>query len=112
MTTAFVPKHFPRTRLPSGCVLTDAQQYQYDVLRTVGGKLVQDRHGWWRHESPDVRKKVYGLNATAMWKLVQFGLVEAVGGTLKETWFLLPTLAKDVPGPRYEQVNQITKEVP
>jgi hypothetical protein len=40
MSTAFVPKHFPRTRLTSGRVLSDSQQYQYDVLRTVGGKLV------------------------------------------------------------------------
>lgn len=108
MTTAFTPKHFPRTRLASGRVLSDSQQYQHDVLRTVGGKLVKGKDAWYH---ADTAEKIYGLNITAMWKLVDFGLVECVtdagtGGYL----FLLPELAKSVPGPRYVQTNYIVKE--
>jgi hypothetical protein len=113
MSTAFVPKHFPHPRLPSGRVLSDAQQYQYDVLRTVGGKLVNNRSGWWRIHSETPREKIRGLNLTAMFKLVELDLIEcttdaATGGYL----FLLPELAKDVPGLRYGRVNQIVKEHP
>ncbi len=106
--TAFIPKHFPRTHLPSGRVLSDSQQYQYDVLRSVGGKLVKGKDAWYH---ADTAEKIYGLNLTAMWKLVDFGLVECTddaptGGYL----FLLPELAKSVPGRRYVQTNQIVKE--
>ena len=120
MTTAFVPKHFPRTRLASGNVLSDSQQYQYDILRTVGGKLVKGKDAWYREvpytdvteATGTVREKIYGLNITAMFKLVELGLIECVvdatsGGYL----FMLPELAKDVPGPRYGRVNQIDKVV-
>lgn len=118
-STAFVPKHFPRTRLASGRMLSDAQQYQYDVLRTVDGKLVKDRNGWWRELSDTVlapneeslRKRVFGLNITAMFKLVELGLIECALDA--GTWgymFLLPERAKDVPGPRYTRVKQIAKE--
>ena len=108
MTTALTPKDFPRTRLASGCVLSDAQQHQYDVLRTVGGKLVKGKDAWYRS---DTAEKVYGLNLTAMWKLVNFGLAVCTsdlptGGYL----FLLPELAKDVPGPRYVQTGHVVKE--
>ena len=118
MSTAFVPKHFPRTRLTSGRVLSDAQQHQYDVLRSIGGKLVSNRNGWWRVHSDTHREKIKGLNTTAMWSLVNFGLVVCVDdapipgspapppGYL----FLLPDLAKDVPGPRYERPNGTVKE--
>jgi hypothetical protein len=107
MRTAVTPKHFPRTKLTSGRVLSDAQQYQYDVLRSVGGKLIKGKDAWYR---ADTAEKVYGLNLTAMFKLVDFGLTvctndEPTGGYL----FLLPELAKDVPGPRYGRVNQIDK---
>lgn len=119
MTTAFVPKHFPRTKLTGGRWLTDAQQHQYDVLRSVGGKLVKRRDAWYRevpytdvHEQTGmVREKIYGLNLTAMFKLVELGLAEcgddaASGGYL----FLLPELAKSVAGRRYVRINQVVKE--
>lgn len=111
MTTAFVPKHFPRTRLPSGRVLSDAQQYQYDVLRSVGGKIVNNRQGWWREHSSTHRERVYDLNATAMWSLVGYGLAEAVGACVGEIVFAVPTIAKDITGPRYERVGQLVKEL-
>ena len=108
-TTAFVPKHFPRTKLPSGRVLSDAQQHQYDVLRTVGGKLIKGKDAWYRADNAE---KLYGLNATAMWKLVDLGLVECTsdeptGGFL----FLMPELAKSVPGPRYDRPKHVVREV-
>jgi hypothetical protein len=119
MSTAFVPKHFPRTRLTSGCVLSDAQQYQYDVLRSVGGKLIKGRDAWYREvpytdvhqQTGTVREKIYGLNLIAMFKLVEVGLAEcgddaASGGYL----FLLPDLAKDMTGRRYVRINQVVKE--
>lgn len=121
MSTAFVPKHFPRTRLTSGRVLSDSQQYQYDVLRSVGGKLVKGRDAWYREvpytdvhqQSGTVREKIYGLNLTAMFKLVELGLAECVddaatGGYL----FALPSLAKDIAGRRYVRANQVVKELP
>lgn len=112
--TAFVPKHFPRTRLPSGHVLTDSQQHQYDVLRTVGGKLVSNRAGWWRIHSETHREKITGLNVTAMFKLVQMGLVVCGNDQPHSNGFLfmLPEVAKDAAGPRYERQNQIDKELP
>lgn len=112
--TAFVPKHFPRTRLPSGRVLTDSQQHQYDVLRTVGGKLVSNRAGWWRIHSETHREKITGLNVTAMFKLVQMGLVVCGNDQPHSNGFLfmLPEVAKDAAGPRYERQNQIDKELP
>ena len=120
MTTAFVPKHFPRTRLTSGRVLSDSQQYQYDVLRSVGGKLVKDKYGWWRELSDTHREKIFGLNLTAMFKLVEFGLIECVVGATPDAptdrphregvyLFLLPDLAKNVPGPRLHMVNHLIK---
>lgn len=118
--TAFVPKRFPRTKLPSGCVLSDAQQYQYDVLRSAGGKLIKGRDAWYREvpytdvneASGLVREKIYGLNITAMWKLVTFGLAECVADAISGGFlFMLPDLAKDVPGPRYQNVNQLTREI-
>lgn len=108
---AFVPKHFPRTKLGSGRVLTDSQQYQYDVLRTVGGKLVSNRQGWWREHSPTHRERVYGLNATAMWSLVGYGLAEAVGACVDEIVFAVPAMAKEIVGPRYARVGQLVKEL-
>src|SRR5438552_3083359 len=100
--TAFIPKHYPRTKLPSGRVLTDAQQHQYDVLRTVGGKLVSNRNGWWRVHSDTHREKIQGLNTTAMWSLVDYGLVVCVDDAPVPGYlFMLPDLAKNVPGPRY-----------
>lgn len=110
MTTALVPKHFPRTRLASGRMLSDAQQYQYDVLRTVGGKLVSNRQGWWREHSSTHRERVYGLNTTAMWALVGYGLAEAVGASVGETVFAVPEIAKEISGPRYERVGRLVKE--
>jgi hypothetical protein len=120
VNASFMPKSFPRTKLASGCVLSDAQQYQYDVLRTVGGKLIKSKDAWYREvpytdvtRAPGtVREKIYGLNIIAMWKLVEFGLAVCVndltsGGYL----YLVPELAKDVPGPRYARDNQIVKEV-
>jgi len=118
VTQSFVPKHFERTRLASGRVLSDSQQHQYDVLRTVGGKLVKGKDAWYREvpytdvqkQTGVVREKIYGLNLTAMFKLVELGLAECLddatsGGFL----FLLPALAKDVPGRRYTRVNQTLK---
>jgi len=113
MSTAFVPKHFPRTRLTSGRVLSDSQQYQYDVLRTVGGRLVKGRDAWYREvpQSDMVREKIYGLNLTAMFKLVELGLAECLDDTASGGYlFLLPELAKGVTGRRYARVNQIAKE--
>ncbi len=112
MSTAFVPKHFPRTKLTSGRVLSDAQQYQYDVLRSVGGRLVVNRNGWWRPLSNTHREKIQGLNTTAMWSLVNFGLVVCVddGAPVPGYLFLLPDLAKDLSGPRYERTNGTVKE--
>ena len=112
MTTAFMPKHFPRTRLASGRVISDAQQYQYDVLRSVGGKLVKDKNGWWRDLSDSHREKIFGLNITAMFKLVELGLIECVDAPTGGCMFLLPELAKSVPGPRYSRVNQLDKVLP
>lgn len=110
MSTAFVPKQFPRTKLPGGSVLSDAQQHQYDVLRSVGGKLVKGKDAWYR---ADTAEKIYGLNVTAMWKLVEHGLVECVGDQPTGGYlFVLRELAKDVPGTRYGRVNQIGKELP
>jgi len=110
MSTAFVPKQFPRTKLPGGRVLSDAQQHQYDVLRSVGGKLVKGKDAWYR---ADTAEKIYGLNVTAMWKLVEHGLVECVGDQPTGGYlFVLRELAKDVPGTRYGRVNQIGKELP
>ena len=116
MTTAFMPKHFPRTRLASGRVLSDAQQHQYDVLRSVSGKLVSNRNGWWRVHSDSHRETIKGLNTTAMWRLVDFGLVVCTDDApmpprLPGYLFLLPELAKDVPGPRYARQDQIVKGV-
>lgn len=117
MTTAFVPRRYPRTRLPGGRVLSDAQQHQYDVLRTVGGRLIHGKDGWYREVPYDngttTREKIYGLNATAAWKLVELGLVvcaddATTGGYL----FVLPDLAKDVPGRRYDRVNHVVSVVP
>ena len=110
LVTAFTPKHYPRTKLPSGRVLTDAQQHQYDVLRTVGGKLVQDKDGWWREHSPSHRERVRGLNAIAMWSLVGYGLAEAIGECVGEMVFAVPAVAKEIVGQRYERVGQIVKE--
>ena len=111
MTTAFMPKQFPRTKLASGRVLSDSQQYQYDVLRTVGGKLVRGKDGCWRRT--DTTEKIFGLNFTAMFKLVEFGLVECVGERADRGYlFVLSALAKDEPGPRYVRVNQLVKELP
>lgn len=119
--TPFMPKRFPRTTLPNGRFLSDAQQYQYDVLRTVGGKLINARGSWYRevpytdvnHVVGTVREKIYGLNVTAMFKLVTFGLAECVPDTVTGGYlFLLPSLAKEVPGPRYERINQIDKIKP
>ena len=120
MTHAFVPTHFPRTKLVSGRVLSDAQQYQYDVLRTIGGKLVKGKDSWYREvpytdvneATGMVREKIYGLNITAMFKLVEYGLAECVddaptGGYL----FLLPALAKDATGRRYEKLGNLVKEI-
>jgi len=96
--TAFTPKHYPRTKLPSGRLLTDAQQHQYVVLSTVGGNLVQDKDGWWRD--------------------VGYGIAEAIGrergaaqapATLV---FAVPPIAKEIAGPRYARVGQIVKERP
>jgi hypothetical protein len=119
VTTSFMPKHFPRTRLSSGRVLSDAQQYQYDVLRTVGGKLVKGRDGWYRevpytdvHEQTGtVREKIHGLNITAMWRLVDFDLAECTDDAVSGGYlFLLPDQAKDVPGRRYVQTGHVIKE--
>lgn len=112
MTTAFTPKHFPRTRLASGNVLSDAQQHQYDVLRSVGGKLVSNRNGWWHVHSATHRAKIKGLNTTAMWRLVDFGLVVCTDddAPVPGFLFLLPELAKDVPGKRYARPHGIVKE--
>ena len=110
MTTAFVPKHFPRTKLASGRALSDAQQHQYDVLRSVGGKLVSNKQGWFREHSPTHRERVYGLNATAMWALVGYGLVEAVGEFCESMTFATPEVAAKIEGPRYERVGQVVKE--
>jgi hypothetical protein len=117
--TAFTPKHYPRTKLPSGRVLTDAQQHQYDVLRTVGGKLVQDKDGWWREHSPTHRERVRGLNAIAMWSLVGYGLAEAIGSCDRGAAqapatlvFAVPAIAKEIEGQRYERVGQIVRECP
>src|SRR5680860_339362 len=100
-----MPKNFKRTRLASGRVLSDSQQYQYDVLRTVGGKIVKGKDGWYR---ADTAEKIYGLNLIAMWKLVELGLVECTDdGPTRGYLFLLSTLAKDVPGPRYSLANHI-----
>jgi len=108
--TAFVPKQFPRTKLTSGRVLSDAQQHQYDVLRSVGGKLVSNPRGWFRLLSDTHRERIYGLNTTAMWKLVELDLVVSVDDAPTPGYlFLLPELAKDVPGPRYARYNQIIK---
>ena len=114
MSTAFVPKHFPRTKLTSGRALSDAQQHQYDVLRSVGGKLVSNRNGWWRVHSDTHREKIKGLNTTAMWSLVDFGLVVCVddGAPVPGYLFLLPDLAKDVPGPRYSMHGVKEKGTP
>ena len=125
MTTAFNPKHFPRTCLPGRRVLSDAQQYQYDVLRTVGGKLIK-ANGWYREvpyadanapsaipEGVVVREKIYGLNLVAMFKLVAHGLVTCVADTVTGGYlFLLPELAKNVPGQRYDRVNHVVQESP
>jgi hypothetical protein len=123
VTTAFVPKHFPRTRLASGRVISDAQQYQYDVLRSVGGKLVKDKNGWWRELSDTHREKIFGLNLTAMFKLIEFGLIECVVGAEPGAptdrihregvyVFLVPDLAKSVPGPRLHMLNHLIKRLP
>ena len=111
--TAFVPKDFPRTKLTSGRVLSDAQQHQYDVLRSVGGKLISNKSGWWRVHSDTHREKIKGLNTTAMWSLVDFGLVVCVDDApVPGFLFLLPALAKDVPGPRYVRTGSLIKEAP
>jgi hypothetical protein len=127
---AFVSKHFPRTRVPGKHLrdlLSEAQQYQYDVLRTVGGKLILSKGGWYREvpytgidQQPavaadgtpiTVRERIYGLNAIAMWKLVDHGLVECLGDAASGGLvFLLPALAKDIPGPRYERPRYVLKE--
>jgi hypothetical protein len=114
MTHAFVPRPFPRTRLSGGRTLTDAQQHQYDVLRTVGGKLVSDPHGWWCELDDGQRSKIFGLNLTAMWKLVDLGLVVCTDDAPRSHGylFLLPDLAKSVPGPRYHCPNRVVKEIP
>lgn len=110
MTTAFVPKPYPRTRLRSGCVLSDAQQYQYDVLRSVGGKLVNEV-GWWREVGLELtRERVFGLNLTAMWKLVEMGLVDCLDGH-PGYLFILPEMAANLPGPRYVRRNRIVVAV-
>lgn len=107
----FIPRHFPRTRLASGRGLSASQQYQYDVLRTVGGKLVRGKDGCWRRA--DTTEKIFGLNFTAMFKLVEFGLVECVDNRIdRGLLFVVSALAKDEPGTRYIQVNQIIKELP
>jgi len=111
VTTAFTPKHYPRTKLASGRVLSDAQQHQYDVLRTVGGKLVSNRNGWFRLLSDTHRERIHGLNTAAMWKLVELGLVEcADDAPVPGYLFLLPELTKDVPGPRYVRTGSLVKE--
>ena len=112
MSTAFVPKHFPRTKLPSGRVLSDAQQHQYDVLRSVSGKLVSNRNGWWHVHSDTHREKIKGLNTTAMWSLVAYGLVVCTDddAPVPGYLFLLSELAKDVPGKRYTRPHGIVKE--
>jgi hypothetical protein len=113
VTTAFVPKHYPRTRLASGRVLSDAQQHQYDVLRSVGGKLVNNPIGWFRLLSDSHRERLYGLNTTAMWKLVELGLAVCADDPQRSGYlFLLPDVAKDVPGPRYSRQGQIAKAAP
>jgi hypothetical protein len=100
--------------MPSGKVLSDSQQHQYDVLRTVGGKLVSNRLGWFRILSDSHREKITGLNVTAMFKLVEMGLVVCGSDRPHSSGFLfmLPEIAKDVPGPRYARVDQIDKELP
>ena len=108
--TAFTPKHYPRTKLPSGRALTDAQQHQYDVLRTVGGKLVKDKDGWWREHPNGQLVRVRGLNEIAMWSLVGYGLAEAIGECVGEMVFAVPAVAKEIVGQRYERVGQIVKE--
>jgi len=110
MSTAFIPKHFPRTQLSSGRKLTEAQQYAYDVLRSVGGKLLKWEGGWWREPTPTRRERVFGLNATAMWSLVSLGLVEAIGEYTESMTFATLQRAKKIEGPRYERVGQIVKE--
>lgn len=110
MTTSFVPKHFPRTKLDSGRALSDSQQYQYDVLRSVGGKIINTKQGWFREHSPTHRERIYGLNAIAMWALVGYGLVEAVGEFTESMTFATPTAAEKIDGPRYERVGQVVKE--
>jgi len=109
VTVAFKPKHFPRTCLPGRRTLSDAQQYQYDVLRTVGGKLIKNRQGWFREHSPTHREVVHGLNATAMWSLVGHGLVEAIGEFCDSMTFATLDRAKKIVGPRYERVGSLIK---
>lgn len=104
-TTAFKAKHFPRTTLPGRRCLSDAQQYQYDVLRTVGGKLIKNRHGWFREHSPTHRERVYGINAIAMWSLVKYGLVEVIGEFCDSVTFATPEVGKKIAGPRYERIG-------
>jgi hypothetical protein len=109
-------------------MLTDSQQHQHDVLRTVGGKLINNRDGWFREvpyadvhqQSGTIREKIGGLNITAMFKLVEMGLVVCVrepapspaAPVTSGYLFLLPDLAKDVSGPRYVRVGQLDKELP
>jgi hypothetical protein len=111
---SFTPKYFPRTRLPSGRVLSDSQQYQYDVLRSGGGEIVRTSQGWFRELSPSHRQRIYGLNLVAMFKLVELGLIEYVADPgLEETGyrFALQEQAKTIPGPRIVRVNQLIKEL-
>jgi hypothetical protein len=91
-------------------VLSDSQQYQYDVLRTVGGKLISNRQGWFREHSPTHRERVFGLNATAMWSLVGHGLVEAIGEFTEAMTFATTQRAKKIEGPRYERVGKLVRE--
>ena len=93
-------------------MISDAQQYQYDVLRSVGGKIVKDKNGWWRDLSDSHREKIFGLNITAMFKLVELGLIECVDAPTAGYLFLLPELAKGVAGPRYSRANQLDKKLP
>jgi hypothetical protein len=110
VTASFVPNAYPRFSV-RGRALTDAQQHQYDVLRTVGGKLVLDKQGWWRELSPTHRERIYGLNQVAMFKLVSLSLVECISAPTNGLMFVLAAMAKDIPGLRYKREGSMLKEV-
>jgi hypothetical protein len=108
---AFVPRHFARTKRPDSCAnLTDAQQYHYDVLRSVGGKLLKWDTGWWRERGPKRRERVFGLNGTAMWSLVALGLVEVIGEFTESVTFATIARGKKIKGPRYVRSGRVIKE--